>query len=440
MSYSSPYHSFRFKQYSFDQTTGLAEFRYSFDDSVHFREVIQFAAPQSSYCAEALDAALLYCSIVLGTSYYKLFPGAGFELVNNSLTADQAAFFSALYRGGLSQFIYENELSPDLIPAFEAGSKTANACSTYNGEGILLQQSGGKDSLLAARLLTQGAHTFDSWHMSTTGNHAAIIDQFSPQSVINVVRTIDLPAITAARNNGGLNGHVPFSAITAGLALVDAVLRRKRYVIAAMEASSDEGNTVIGDFEVNHMYSKTFQFEQSLQSYIHSHIASDLDYLSLIRPFTDLRVAEMFAEYCWQDAVNGFSSCNVANYKQGQDTGQLSWCGDCSKCANSFLLFAPFIAYEQLTAVFDGQNLFTKPSLRSDFEALLGITAVKPFECVGTVDELRAAYHLAQAADARFEISGLAVPVAQEDYRAIHPHQQLIELFLERGLLEAVDS
>jgi len=73
---------------------------------------------------------------------------------------------------------------------------------------------------------------------------------------------------------------------------------------------------------------------------------------------------------------------------------ELRWCGECSKCANTYLLFAPFIKREELDSLFGGKSLFENPKLVKDFKGLLGVgDEIKPFECVGEIADLRFAYH-----------------------------------------------
>lgn len=53
-----------------------------------------------------------------------------------------------------------------------------------------------------------------------------------------------------------------------------------------------------------------------------------------------------------------------------------------------------FLSDEALVSIF-GEDLLAKESLFDDFKALLGETEQKPFECVGTVDEVQLAASLA---------------------------------------------
>jgi hypothetical protein len=59
-----------------------------------------------------------------------------------------------------------------------------------------------------------------------------------------------------------------------------------------------------------------------------------------------------------------------------------------------FLILYPFIDEEVLTSKIFAHNLFEDESLLGQLEKLLGLTAAKPFECVGTVREAQAAFYL----------------------------------------------
>ena len=134
-------------------------------------------------------------------------------------------------------------------------------------------------------------------------------------------------------------------------------------------------------------------------------------------------MAELFVEHTWATYGHTFSSCNVINYQQGHMNSTLKWCGECPKCANSYLLFAPFLEASELQALFNGQDLFAKPLLEQTFKGLLGVDGVmKPFECVGEIDELRLAYHMAQKKGG-YQPLPFAVPESSFDYTVTYPAQ-----------------
>ena len=83
---------------------------------------------------------------------------------------------------------------------------------------------------------------------------------------------------------------------------------------------------------------------------------------------------------------------------------------------------APFVPKEELLSLF-GNNLFTSDELKADFEDLLGISEHKPFECVGTIDEVRMA--LSMVTDKFPEsakLLGSLKPQNGYNYKALAPH------------------
>lgn len=267
--------------------------------------------------------------------------------------------------------------------------------------------------------------------MGSTGNF--------PQEVFDTIgkpvhvsrRTIDLDAIKSALADGGLNGHVPFSAIYAGCALIQAVLVGKNQVFASNEASADEANITVDGFEVNHQFSKTYKVELALQDYIHTNIAPDLQYGSIMRPLSELKIAELFAKHAWNKYYKIFSSCNLANYKQGEDGGKLRWDGTCPKCVNAFLIFAPFVDRHELLEMFEGKNLSKDPELLEIYRQLLGLSDIKPFECVGTFDEMQLAYAMSVKNSDEYQVQGIGVVSEDFDYRHLGPYQPLFNEFLD---------
>lgn len=383
---------FIFESYNFDATTGVVEFCYSFDGERHFRETVQFTA-DVSYDELMLDRALQLAFIVAGISYYKTFFAPYVEVKAFKLTEHQAAFFNQVYYHGLSQYVYENTLNPNMIASFTGEGQSS--ATSYNGNGVLALQSGGKDSLLLAELLRQQEAAFTPWYVAQQGGqHPSILDDLSIPLRM-VTRTIDREGLQRAVRDGGLNGHVPVTMIILSYALVDAVLHGENTILAAIGKEGEEPHATIGNYPVRHQWAKTWSAERLLANYVKREISYDIHIGSPLRGFSELKIAKMFSKVAWLRFGHEFSSCNVANYKQGHDNHTLSWCGRCPKCANSFLLFAPFIDLDELKTIFHG-NLFELPDLTETFKGLLGVDdAFKPFECVGEIDELRQAYRMA---------------------------------------------
>jgi 7-cyano-7-deazaguanine synthase in queuosine biosynthesis len=412
---------FYFESYEFDEETYTAHFHYSFDDGWQFVEAVRFERGVA-YDEQALERALFLSFILVGTSYFKTFPTSTVELHMGSIDEWQATFFNKVYQEGLSQFAFENQLTRDDLAHFVAHTTQPTDDYVYRGEGTFVLQSGGKDSLLLATLLAEKNHEFTPWYLRNSEHHPAVLDDLS-YPLATSLRLIDVLALKQSLDDGAKNGHVPVTYIVQSLALVQAILLNKNEVVVAIAHEGEEPHARIGDLSVTHQWSKTWEAEQLFAQYVSRYISNNLRVGSPLRSMSELRVAELFITHAWEKFGHRFSSCNRANYKQGDNNSELHWCGECPKCANSFLLFAPFLDADALKALFAGQDLFAKPLLLETFKGLLGIDGVmKPFECVGEIDELRFAYHQAQKRGG-YQLLPFNVPEATFDYMHEYPAQ-----------------
>lgn len=418
--------TFVFKQYMYDPSSRQASFYYQ-NGGIDFSEVITFGSAQQDFNAvdqKVLEGALQLAFFVLGTSYYKAFPTKAVTFEAGEIDAWQAQFLSRVYQEGLSQFAFENQLTRDDLAHFVATTETPHAATQYQSSDTrpLVLQSGGKDSLLLAALLSEKENDFTPLYITSGESHPAVLDELA-EPLSTVHREIDKTALAKAQAGGALNGHVPVTYIVATISLVQAILLGKDSVLAAIGHEGEEPYGYIGDLPVTHQWSKTWQAEQQLAEYITRYISPSIHFGSPLRKYSELKIAELFVQHCWQDYSRKFSSCNRFNYKQGHDNSQLGWCSNCPKCANSFLLFAPFVQPAELMAVFGNENLFQKPGLMDTFKGLLGIGGVpKPFECIGEEAELRTAYHMAQSAHPEYTLP-FSVPKADFNF-AKHNYMQ----------------
>jgi hypothetical protein len=186
--------------------------------------------------------------------------------------------------------------------------------------------------------------------------------------------------------------------------------------------SADEPNTSWKGLEVNHQYSKSSMFEGAIAHYVQTYIASDMEYYSILRPLSELRIAEIFCNNYIDKYQGLFSSCNVANFKQG-NTSQMTWCGECPKCAFVFAIFSPFLPKAKLMNLFGSRDLFADDKLRGTFEQMLGIDGHKPLECVGEVAEVRTALQLAKDSGQYPELEQFNFPKPDYDYKAWHANR-----------------
>lgn len=415
---------FEFNSYNFDPKTYRAVFNYTGADGTNFSEQIQFSPSNQQPNLDLIERAMFLSFVLIGTSYYKAHPTPNLKF-DFPLDDFQAHFFDIVYQEGLSQFAFENQLTRAELAHFSPNTTASTkALDASSYEGFLSLQSGGKDSLLTATIFAHEHPTY--LYISSSDTYPKILDELGGELQI-IHRKIDKVAL---QKSGGLNGHVPITYIVQSLALIQAIINRQATVLTSIGQEGNEPHVYIEDLAVNHQWSKTWAAEKLFSEYVKRYISPDLHVGSALRGFSELKIAELFAKNCWEKYGHQFSSCNVANYRQGITNQNLSWCGNCAKCANSYLLFAPFIAREDLDSLYGGKSLFENPKLTDIFKGLLGVDGVmKPFECIGEVDELRQAYalKLPEYPDLPFP-----VPASSFDYEALGNMQPFFRQLAEK--------
>jgi hypothetical protein len=249
---------------------------------------------------------------------------------------------------------------------------------------------------------------------------------------LNITRAL-APELFAFNREGALNGHIPVTAVNSAILMLAALLTGHGSVVFSNEHSASYGSRIPGTGEVNHQWSKGWDFERDFAALVRAQVAADVDYVSLLRPFSELAVARQFARLDHYDAH--FSSCNRNFHLLGEKPTQ-RWCGQCPKCHFVFLALAPFMPKPRLLGIF-GRNLLDDAALAAEYDALLEIEGHKPFECVGEGRESRAAM-AALAASPAWREDALVARFAATQQSAIDPATLRLEPLLapqgEHGL------
>jgi len=251
----------------------------------------------------------------------------------------------------------------------------------------LVPIGGGKDSLVTVEMLKRvGEPATAVW----VGDSALIgaCAQRTGLPMLNIQRRL-APELFEYNRLGAWNGHIPVTAINSAILICAAILYGFDAIVFSNERSASAATLEYEGQAVNHQWSKSLEFERLLREYANSHITPDLDYFSLLRPWSELAVTREFARCTLYDDV--FSSCN-RNFRIRAERPADRWCGQCPKCHFVFLALAPFLAKPRLLAIF-GRNLLDDAALAAGFDALLEYRDHKPFECVGEGRESRAAMY-----------------------------------------------
>lgn len=332
--------------------------------------------------------------ILAGISYWKTYCPKDIKFATYDPTKDEAAFFKKVYENGLGEFFYRNQIDFRRIIKFPADYKArvAKPAKVINKNRSLLLFGGGKDSLVSAELLKAAKKDFTFLYVAT-GAHANIMKDLLPGNAIVVNRKIDSKLFELNKEKSVLNGHVPISAIIAAVGQIAAILYGYRYVIASSERSSNYGNVKYLGKSINHQWSKSLEFDKLLANYTARYITPSIKYFSLLRPIYEIKILDIFSKF--PKYFYRFSSCN-RNFRINNNrlAEGVLWCGECPKCAFVFSMLSAFVSKDELIKIF-GKNLYDDKNLIPLFEELLGIRKFKPFECVGTPEEMILAIFIA---------------------------------------------
>jgi hypothetical protein len=384
--------SFGFVARKFDEKSGIAKFYYAFDNGLTFVEHLLFPGPRLPMTAErrqALDRCLDVLHLMLGISYYKAAVPPAMVIQTFAISKRMARFFEKLYVHGLGEFAYRNQIDVGRRIHFPFSRKVSDRPSEIHlPPKAWIPVGGGKDSIVTIEALKSDQRSLSLFSLGAFD----VIEK--------VARTAQLPLITVKRKicpnlfkinqQGAYNGHVPISAIIAFVLPVCAVLYGFDTAVMSNERSANVGNLMQNGREINHQYSKGYEFEMDVSTFFNAAVLKNFTYFSMLRPLSDLGIAKAFAGLPAYHA--NFRSCNRAFRLNPSRRGH-AWCLACPKCRFTFLALAPFMQKNKLLTVFS-HNLLDDPRHIHGFDELMGLGSHKPFECVGEVNESLAAFFL----------------------------------------------
>lgn len=398
MSNQTKYDAFRqtfpkfvYESYQYDvQPDGLhIVFTFRIADDIVFRPTAFFPARRFLDMRQprgTLDTLVFNIGMAELISYWKCLCPPTVEVCCGHLAPSQIQFWKKLYFNGLGEFFYTNGIAAsadDFLSIVSAPGSHKEHRPIDNGPaddgGILVPIGGGKDSVVSLELLQQATRP-TPLIMNPRGATTNCVNAagYAAEETLIIHRTIH-PRLIELNAQGCLNGHTPFSAMLAFYTLLAAQLSGKRSIALSNESSANEAT--VADTHINHQYSKSLEFENDFRRYVAQHISASLDYFSFLRPLSELQIAMLFSRH--EKYFDIFRSCNVGSK---QDV----WCAHCPKCLFAYIILAPFIPPQRINGIF-GRCLLDDPSLLPFFHQLTGRAATKPFECVGTVEEVRCA-------------------------------------------------
>ena len=316
-------------------------------------------------------------------SYWKLTCAPKVIVECGMLEEEQIRWWKKLYFNGLGEFFYKNGIDADeadFMEILSRGEKITGRSIERRFHGNLIPCGGGKDSFVSMDILKdmqEDNYAFVINHVMSAV-HSAMAAGYTGEKLIIVERTLD-PRMLEFNKLGYLNGHTPFSALCAFASVLTALIYGRQNITLSNEASANE--PTIHNTKINHQYSKTFEFERDFKYYMDRWITPEVHYFSLLRGLSELQIAGIFSTL--KPYLPIFRSCNVGSKEE-------RWCGHCAKCLFVCVMLSAFLEDETLVSIF-GADMLNDETLIPLFEQLTGILDDKPFECVGTREEVNTA-------------------------------------------------
>ena len=301
------------------------------------------------------------------------------------LNEKQIAWWKKLYFYGLGELFFTNNIKTDLESFMTIECEDKEKEFKYEqiddiSDGYIVPIGGGKDSVV----------TLETLNIDRKNDYCLIINPkpvtlgcaeiagLGSNNIIEIYRTIDKNLIDL-NQEGFINGHTPFSAMLAFVSYFVAYMLSKKYIALSNENSANESN-VVGE-KINHQYSKSFEFECDFEEYSEKYLKAPVKYFSFLRPLNELQIAKIFARK--EKYHEMFKSCNV-----GSKGKEWYWCCECAKCLFAYIILSPYLYKEKLVNIFK-TDMFENENLLKTFIELTGNGETKPFDCVGTFDEVK---------------------------------------------------
>ncbi|MBR2712723.1 MAG: hypothetical protein IKE73_03345 [Bacilli bacterium] len=381
------YPEFIYNKYTIDDTTDKYIITYEFiiPGLCEFHPEIKInksIVKNPNINEDLFNYIVFHVGLVEAISYYKSTLSPNMIIKCGYLDDEQVLWYKDLIFNGLGELLYKNEINTtkeELVNIKIDNNNIINISTNYNGIGNLIPVGGGKDSCVTLELLKNEAN-----------NSCFIINPKSPSilcaeaagygedGIITVERTLD-PELIRLTKEGYINGHTPFSALVAILSYLCAYLANKKNVVLSNESSANQP-TVPGS-NINHQYSKSFEFEKNFDEYTKKNFKIDLNYFSLLRGISEYQIGMLFSKYKKYHQI--FKSCNL-----GSKNEPWTWCCNCPKCLFVYIILSPHLYKEELVNIF-GEDLYEREDLLETFIDTIGEGKTKPFECVGTIEEAK---------------------------------------------------
>lgn len=343
------------------------------------------------YSQSYIEKIVAHIALFEGMKFCSLFPQYyDISSIAKHLESEALDLFVQIYQGVFGQHWYENNITnyqhPEIISYQEMGASDPREILGDN-QTILTGCGGGKDSILAMKILEQAGIPFASLQYSHSVYGKADFQHKLISQVVQCVKPIEKHQISIydnftespflkiyfPENSGIIAPETPVSIFQSLILILD---RGYHYLCLAHEKSANTGNLYWEELgkEVNHQWGKGLLAEQILNLFIQEHLLTNFTYFSILQPIYDFRIFQNFSQY--PELIPRIHSCNVHK----------PWCYKCPKCGYVWLGLMAFSPLNMVEKVFKN-NLFDDLDLIPIFREMMGLGQHTPFECIGEIQE-----------------------------------------------------
>ena len=381
------------------------------------------------YGDEAMERVYFHiagCSLLKLTSLKPTVIHISDKLVHH-YTIQFQEFWKICFQRVLGQWRYENGMANWKGPRFSCSPSTAAAPvpakikrpQVFIGDKAvetIAYCGGGKDSLLAIKLLEGANVPFSSFSYSISRYGSAREQQEQTQKVLQRCNPIqrywvmiadtflDIPVDVNDQWLAKCNlKNRCDAALTELFSILPVIMHYGyRYAVIGNEFSANTGNldwAAEDGKPVNHQWEKSFEAEQVFGHYI-KQVLVNIHYYSILQPIHDVLIFTLLRQHL--DCIPYVHSCNVSP----------PWCKRCPKCCYVWLCLQAYMPRHIINPMFNNENLFDIKENELFFTQMLGLGAMKPFECVGEFKEVQLAFELCR----RKGIRGRAMEIFERDF------------------------
>jgi hypothetical protein len=366
--------------------------KFQFSTKIFYHDVSFFGLIQK-YSQPFIQKIIAHIALFEGMKFCSLFPQYyDISAIAEYLEPAVLDLFVQIYQGVFGQHWYENNITdyqqPEIITSQKLGVSQPGEI-LGNNQTILAGCGGGKDSILAMKMLEEAGILVASMQYSHSVYGKADFQHHLISQVLECVQPTSKHQISIfddftefpflklyfPENSGITAPETPVSIFESLILMLD---QGYKYLCLAHEKSANTGNLFWDeiDKEVNHQWGKGLAAEKILDQFIQEHLLTNFKYFSILQPIYDYRIFQHSSKY--PEFIPKIHSCNV----------QKPWCKKCPKCAYIWLGLMAFSQQSIVNEVFKN-NLFDDVDLLPTFREMVGLGEHTPFECIGEIEESR---------------------------------------------------